>query len=142
MIISRILRWAIHLQNSKRHLPQSDMGRALSYLQNQWPFLIRYMEDGRVEPERSGDSRRQIDNNLGEHAMRPAAVGQKNWLLIGSETAGETSAILYTVVERARRGKDAFAYLRDALTRLPRMKAAEVIELLPENWQPASKPAA
>jgi hypothetical protein len=70
-------------------------------------------------------------------------VGKKNWLFIGSETAGETSTILYTIVESARRrGKDAFAYLRDALTRLPRMKAAEVIELLPENWQPASKPAA
>jgi hypothetical protein len=133
IIIARIQRWASHLQNSKRHLPQSDMGRALSYLQNQWPFLIRYLDDGRVE----------IDNNLVENAIRPTAVGKKNWLFIGSETAGETSAILYTIVESARRrGKDAFAYLRDALTRLPRMKAAEVIELLPENWQPASKPAA
>jgi transposase len=133
MIIERIRRWATHLQNSKRHLPQSDMGRALSYLQNQWPALIRYLEDGRVE----------IDNNLVENAIRPTAVGKKNWLFIGSETAGETSAILYTIIESARRrGHNPIEYLRDALTRLPRMQATELIDLHPANWKPTKKAAA
>ena len=73
----------------------------------------------------------------------PTAVGKKNWLFIGAEEAGETTAILYTVIESARRrGLDPCAYLRDALTRLPRMKATGVIELHPARWQPAPEKAA
>lgn len=132
-LLARLHRWATQLHTRRRHLPQSDMGRALAYLLNHWPALTRYLADGRVE----------IDNNLVENAIRPTALGKKNWLFIGAETAGETSAILYTLVESARRrGLDPSAYLRDALTRLPRMKAAEVIELHPANWQPAAKTAA
>ena len=73
----------------------------------------------------------------------PTAVGKKNWLFIGAETAGATAAILYTIIESARRrGHDPFAYLREALTRLPHMKAAEVIALHPAHWQPAPAKAA
>ena len=132
-LLTRIHKWATRLQSIRRHLPQSDMGQALSYLLTRWSEHPRYLEDGRVE----------IDNNLVENAIRPTAIGKKNWLFIGAEEAGETAAILYTIVESARRrGMDAFAWLRDALTRLPRMKAAEVIALLPGKWQPAQKSAA
>ena len=133
MVLARLHRWATHLQTTRRHLPQSDLGQALSYLLTRWTEHPRYLEDGRIE----------IDNNLVENAIRPTALGKKNWLFIGAEEAGDTAAILYTIVESARRrGMDAFAYLRDALTRLPRMKAAEVIALLPGKWQPAQKSAA
>lgn len=128
MILTRLHRWATHLQTTRRHLPQSDMGRALHYLLNRWTEHTRYLEDGRIE----------IDNNLVENSIRPTAIGKKNWLFIGAEEAGETTAILYTIIESARRrGHDPCAYLRDALTRLPHMKAAEVSELHPARWQPA-----
>ncbi len=68
-----------------------------------------YLEDGRVE----------IDNNEVENAIRPTAVGKKNWLFIGDAEAGERSAIVFTVIEACRRrGIDPFAYLRDVFTRM------------------------
>jgi transposase len=131
-VLLRLQRWCRHLLERRRHLPQSDMGKAVAYFVHHSTALSRFLEDGRIE----------IDNNLVENAIRPTAVGKKNWLFIGAETAGETSAILYTLVESARRrGLDPLAYLRDALTRLPRMKASEVITLHPAHWQPAAPSA-
>ena len=70
-----------------------------------------FLEDGRLE----------IDNNLVENAIRPSAVGKKNWLFIGDAEAGERSAILYTIIESCRRrGLDPFDYLRDVSPGCPR----------------------
>jgi hypothetical protein len=72
----------------------------------------RILDEGRVE----------LDNNLVENAIRPTALGKKNWLFIGADTAGERSALLYTVIESChRRGLDPYACLGDVLTRLPNM---------------------
>jgi transposase len=132
-VLQRLHRWCIRLHDKKRCLPQSNMGKALTYFLNQWEPLCRFLEDGRVE----------IDNNLAENSIRPTAVGKKNWLFIGAEAAGETSAILYTLIESARRrGIDPFEYLRDALTRLPRMKASQIATLTPQAWAAARKAAA
>ena len=69
-----------------------------------------YLDDGRIE----------IDNNNVENAIRPTALGKRNWLFIGEAEAGERSAILYSIVECCRRrGLDPYAYLRHVLTRLP-----------------------
>ena len=66
-----------------------------------------FLTDGRVE----------IDNNQIENAIRPTAVGKKNWLFFGEAGAGERGAILYTVIESCRRrGIDPYAYLNDVLT--------------------------
>jgi hypothetical protein len=59
-------------------LPRSALGKALRYALNEWEGLTRYVEDGRLE----------IDNNLVENAIRPSAVGKKNWLFIGHPEAG------------------------------------------------------
>ena len=131
--MQRIHRWCTNLKERRVHLPQSNMGKALSYLLGNWEQISRYLEDGRLE----------IDNNLVENAIRPTAIGKKNWLFMGSETSGETSAILYTLIESARRrGLDPYAYLRDALTRLPRMTTSQISELLPATWAAAQKKAA
>ena len=74
--------------------------------------------------------------------IRPTAVGKKNWLFVGGEGTGQTSAILYTLVESAKRhGHEPYAYLRDVLERLPAMKSSEIDRLLPGNWKPAGEPA-
>src|ERR1700721_2511710 len=97
---------------SKRYLPQSLMGKAISYALNEWPSLLVFLENGRIE----------IDNNLVENAIRPTAVGKKNWLFFGEADAGERGAIIYTVIEACRRrGLNPFDYLRDVFTRLPSM---------------------
>ena len=83
------------------------------------------MSEGRVE----------IDNNLVENAIRPTAIGPKNWLFIGHAEAGERSAIIYTVIESCRRRKlNPYDYLKDVLTRLPNMTNKQIPEVTPQAW--------
>jgi hypothetical protein len=86
--------------------------------------------------ERSGQTR--LDNNAIENAIRPTALGKKNWLFIGHPQAGQRSAIIYSIVVSCRRhGKDPHAYLRDVLSRLPRMtNQNDLGPLTPARWQP------
>jgi transposase len=75
-----------------------------------------------------------------ENAIRPTAVGKKNWLFIGEAEAGHRGAILYTLVESCRRrGIEPLAYLRDALTRLPKMTTGQVHEITPQAWAHAQR---
>jgi len=124
-IVERLERVLLRLRTSGRHLPQSPLATAIDYALGQWASLRVYLNDGRVE----------IDNNLVENAIRPTAVGKKNWLFIGEADAGERSAILYTVMESCRRrGIDPYAYLRDILTRLPHMTNRQFHEVIPVAW--------
>ena len=67
--------------------------------------------------------------------IRPTALGKKNWLFVGADTAGDRSAILYTVLESCRRrGLDPYAYLRNVLTRLPTLTNYQVPGITPANW--------
>jgi transposase len=123
-IYQRLYRVLTRLKIKRFYLPRSGMGLALDYLLNLWPLLGVYLDDGRVE----------IDNNLVENAIRPTALGKKNWLFIGEAEAGERSAILYTIVECCRRrGLDPYAYLRHVLTRLPFATNWQIDELTTEN---------
>ncbi len=111
------------LQQSRKHLPRSLTGAAIIYTLNQWDKLSVCLRDGRV----------QIDNNLIENAIRPSAIGNKNWLFIGDADAGQRSAILYTIIESCRaRGLDHWAYLLDVLTRLPTMTNRQVEDITPK----------
>ena len=127
-IVARLERALIRLKSSGRQLPQSLLGSALDYALGQWPTLHVYLADGRVE----------IDNNLVENAIRPTALGKKNWLFIGEAEAGERGAVLYSVIEScSRRGIDPYAYLKDVLTRLPTMTNHQVPEVTPAAWAKA-----
>jgi transposase len=131
-ILTRLKKGLDILRRSGRHLPQSDMGKALSYALGQLPKLQPYLNDGRID----------IDNNGVENAIRPTALGKKNYLFFGDAEAGETSAILYTIIESARRrGLDPEAYLKDVLTRLPSMKQSELGRVTPAAWAKARKTA-
>jgi transposase len=127
-IVERIERALIQLKSSGRHLPQSLLGSAIDYTLGQWRTLDVYLGDGRVE----------IDNNLVENAIRPTALGKKNWLFIGDADAGERGAIIYTVIESCRRrGIDPYAYLKDVLTRLPNMTNHQIPGVIPSAWAKA-----
>jgi transposase len=124
-VVMRLERALIRLKSTGRYLPQSLLGTAIDYALGQWPTLPVYLHDGRVE----------IDNNLVENAIRPTAIGKKNWLFIGAAQAGERSAIIYTVIESCRRrGLDPYGYLRDVLTRLPQMTNRQIPDVTPEAW--------
>jgi hypothetical protein len=76
-----------------------------------------------------------MDNNLTENAIRPTAVGKKNWLFIGDARAGNISATHHTILGNARRlGIDPEAYLTDLLTRLPTMKQKDLVHHTPATW--------
>ncbi|MGH7976719.1 MAG: IS66 family transposase, partial [Limisphaerales bacterium] len=130
-IIERIQRALVRLKSSGRHLPQSLLAQAIDYALGQWPTLEVYLDDGRVE----------LDNNLVENAIRPTAIGKKNWLFIGDAHAGQRSAIIYTLVENCRRrGLNPFAYLRDVLTRLPNMTNRQIPKVTPQAWSKRQLP--
>lgn len=127
-IVERIKKALVALKASRRHLPQSLLGQAIDYTLGQWPTLEVFLRNGKVE----------IDNNLVENAIRPTAIGKKNWLFIGEAGAGQRGAIIYTLVETCRkRGIDPYAYLRDVLTRLPTLKNSQIPEVTPAAWAKA-----
>jgi transposase len=110
-------------------LPQSPLGKAVRYTLAEWGALTRYVQDGRLE----------IDNNLTENAIRPSAVGKKNWLFIGHPAAGWRSAVVYSIIVSCRRrGIDPWEYVREVLERLPGMKQSQLPSLLPKHWQPTA----
>jgi transposase len=108
-----------------RYLPKSAMGKAVAYALGQWGAMSRYLEYGQAE----------IDNNLMENAIRPTAVGKKNWMFVGHPKAGSRSAVIYSIVGSCeRRGINPFEYIHDVLERIPSMKASEQYKLTPQNW--------
>lgn len=94
-------------------LPKSSLGKAVTYALNNWPALNVFASDGDLT----------IDNNLAENAIRTVALGRKNWLFAGSDSGGETCAIISSLVSTCRRlSIDPFLYLRtliDMLTENP-----------------------
>ncbi len=105
--------------------PQSLLGKAISYTLNEWPRLIVYLEDGRLN----------VDNNLVENAIRPFAVGRKSWLFSASQAGATASANLYSLVCSARaNGLNEYAYLKYVFTHLPAIHCDEDLDaLLPWN---------
>lgn len=101
--------------------PQSPIGKALHYLNNQWAHLINYVCDGDYP----------IDNNAAENAIRPFVIGRKNWLFSASQKGAVSSANLYSVIETAKaNGLEPYAYLKGIFTELPNAKTLEQIERL------------
>lgn len=112
------------------HLPQSEMRKAIGYSLGIWQELQTYLLDGRIP----------IDNNLAENAIRPIALGRKNWLFVGSETGGHTAATLMTFTATCRKNKiNTWAYLKDVLQRINTHPAKRLHELLPDQWQAAQE---
>jgi hypothetical protein len=78
-----------------------------------------------------------------KNAIRPTALGKKNFLFIGHPAAGWRSAVIYSVLGSCRRlGIDPHEYLRDVLRRLPDMKITEIEQITPGAWAKAKKSAA
>ena len=116
----------------RRVLPKSLLGQAIDYTLARWEALTRYVDDGRLE----------IDNNSCENAIRPTAVGKKNFLFIGHPEAGQRSAVIYSVLGSCRRhGINPDEYLRDIFERLPKAKTSDLKSLTPAAWAKAKRAA-
>lgn len=124
-IMERIKERLDHLHSSRKHLPRSLTGEALTYARNQWAKLGVFLDDGRV----------QIDSNLVENAIRPTAIGKKNYLFMGDAQSGARAATFYTLIGNAHRaGLNAEAYLTDLFKRLPTETTKTVHRLTPHAW--------
>jgi len=105
----------------------SATAKAVDYLLRRTSAFTAYLNDGRFP----------IDNNPVENAIRPVALGRKNWLFAGSLLAGQRAANIMSLIQTARaNGHDPHAYLRDVLTRLPTQLNSKLGELLPHTWRP------
>ncbi|HEX5756683.1 MAG TPA: IS66 family transposase [Arenimonas sp.] len=105
-------------------LGNSGTAKAIAYCLKRWPALARYAEDGRYP----------IDNNPIENAIRPVALGRKNWLFAGSETAGRRAAAIMSLLATAKANQlDPHAWLNDVLNRLPTTKDRDIGSLLPHR---------
>jgi transposase len=113
---------------------RSDIAGAIRYALSRWQALTRFVDDGTLA----------IDNNPVERAIRPLALGRKNWLFAGSDVGGERAAAIYSLIETAKLNElDPEAYLRHVLERIADHPVNRVAELLPWNIsQPALTPAA
>ena len=101
--------------------PSSLLGKALHYLQSQWPKLIRYVENGAWP----------IDNNRCENAIRPFVIGRRNWLFADTVGGATASANLYSLIETCKANQvDPYRYLEALFRRLPLAETADDYEAL------------
>ena len=113
-------------REKERQLPKSTLGEAIRYTLTRWKSLTRYLEHSWLE----------IDNNLVENAIRPTAIGKKNFLFFGSPDSGQTSAVIYSIIETCRKlGINPSDYLHDVLNALPTMSSAEAPDWTPARWK-------
>ena len=110
---------------------KSSFAGAIRYATSRWTALTRYVDDGRLE----------MSNNAAERAIRPLALGRKNYLFAGSDEGGRRAAIMYSLIETARLNDiDPEAWLADVIARIADHPAKRIDELLPWEWEkPAPK---
>jgi hypothetical protein len=127
-VLDELHAWA--LKSVDEVPPTSLTGKALHYLLEQWPKLIRYVEDGRL----------LIDNNATERAIRPFVIGRRNWLFADTPAGATASANLYSLIETAKaNGIEPYLYLRHLFKELPAVQTVEQLEaLLPFNLNSTS----
>ena len=106
-VMDALLVWA---EMKSAAAPKSALGRALYYLREQWPYLIRFLEDGRLE----------ISNNGVERSVKPFVMGRKNWLFANTEGGAQSSAMIYSLIETAKEnGLAPYRYFIHVLTEAP-----------------------
>lgn len=109
-------------------LPNSKMGDAIEYTYSLLPRLSRYVNDGRIN----------IDNNLIENAIRPLALGRKNYLFCGNDASAYRAAIVYSLISTCKAvDVDPRTWMEDVLRKIPyyQRDQRDLAELLPFNWK-------
>ena len=95
----------------------------------QWSYLTRYLEDGRLE----------LSNNRAERSIKPFVMGRKNWLFANTAGGAQASAVIYSLIETAKENElDPYRYLLWVLRNAPRL--SEIDEAWPEKLLPGNAP--
>lgn len=110
-------------------LPKGRIGKAIRYTYSIYHKLTRYHLDGRLK----------IDNNLGETAIRPIALGRKNWLFCGNDDAAENAAIVYSMLGCCKASnvnfRDWLIYFLNNVHNYDNDYSKDLVELLPHNFK-------
>ena len=126
-VLDALLSWANEMQ--AKTAPKSALGKALYYLLEQWPYLTRYLEDGRLE----------LSNNRAERSIKPFVMGRKNWLFANTPAGAQSSAVIYSLIETAKENKlDPYKYLLWVLQSAPVLSQDD--ECWAEKLLPANAP--
>jgi transposase len=108
-------------------LPKSPIGQAIAYSLPRWDKLSLYISDARL----------QIDNNAVERAIRPVAIGRKNYLFAGSHDAAQRAAMIYSLFATCTlHDINPYNWLKDVLERMHDYTMSNLQKLLPQNWTP------
>lgn len=114
-----------------KSMAKSKFKEALGYFCSLIPYLKNYTTNPYA----------RLDNNVAERAVRPLALGRKNWLFLGSEEGGEAAAVVLSLVQTCRSlNVNPRVYLEDVMRRLMSHNSQKLEELLPDQWvknQPA-----
>lgn len=126
-VLDALLVWAN--ETISKTAPKSALGKALHYLLEQWTYLVRYLEDGRLE----------LSNNRAERSIKPFVMGRKNWLFANTPVGAQSSAVIYSLIETAKENKlDPHRYLLWVLQSAPVLSQAD--EFWAEKLLPANAP--
>ena len=123
-VINEMGKWIF--QEIKNTLPKSQIGKAMAYAYARWDMLSTYLHDGNL----------QIDNNLIENAIRPVALGRKNWLFAGSHEAAQRSAMIYSFFAICKKHEvNPFQWLKHTLENISSINHKKLKELYPQNFK-------
>ncbi len=107
-------------------VPKSPLCLAANYALNQWPALIRFLDDHRL----------RLDNNPIEQQIRPIAVGKHNWLFAGSKNGADRAATFFSLINSCKlQNINPWQYLNDVLKRLGSHPQSRISELTPRGWK-------
>ena len=122
-VLDALLAWA----QAKTAAPKSALGKALYYLQEQWPHLIQYLKDGRLE----------LSNNRAERNIKPFVMDRKNFLFANTPNGAQGSAVMFSMIETAKENRlDPYRYLAYVLTTAPNLNRTDsdwITQLMPAN---------
>lgn len=121
-IMNELGKWIA--ETYKTTLPKSPMGAALTYAVTRWDNLLNYLFDGSLE----------IDNNWVENAIRPNALGRKNYLFAGSHEGAKRAAMFYSFFGTCKKNNvNPYQWLKKVLELIPTYSANKIGDLLPQN---------
>lgn len=123
-VINELGKWMF--EEIKNTLPKSQIGKAMAYAYARWDALSAYLYDGNLE----------IDNNLVENAIRPVALGRKNYLFAGSHEAAQRAAMIYSFFAICKKHEvNPFQWLKHTLGNIMSINHKNLKELYPQNFK-------
>ena len=123
-VINEMGKWIF--QEIKNTLPKSQIGKAMAYAYARWDALSAYLYDGNL----------QIDNNLVENAIRPIALGRKNYLFAGSHEAAQRSAMIYSFFAICKKHEvNPFQWIKYTLENIMSINHKNLKDLYPQNFK-------